>query len=420
MTISDPFDVDVVIVGAGFTGLTVATELAHSAASFVLLEARDRIGGKTEAQVDDRGRLVDTGGQFANDDMLEVLRLAAAVGAERINALRPGRAVTVPVGVEGDPWQEAEALLDGLGSDHLHDDRSIMQWVQSLGVRDPVRDAVRSAINGATCSDSRRVPVSAVAQFNEHTPMTAPELQSWFRPTMHSLADHLARPLADRTRLECPVRAVHVHDESVDVVALNHVWHARQVVIAAPPSAYRSLFVTPPLPDDILDAAATFEPGTVIKYLLGYPRPFWLDHGRSGIGQFLTPPGVYFADASLPDAPTLVGFVGGTTAQEWTRHSEAQRRAAVLHHAATAFSSDALQPETFLERVWAADEWGGGGYSNVQTTHSPHAADTLVAGLPLVTFASTELSARFPGYVEGAIHAGKAAAAKVLRRLGPL
>jgi len=417
MTIIDPFDVDVVVVGAGFTGLTIAHELFRSGVSFIVLEARDRVGGKTESAVDDRGRLVDTGGQFANDDMTEVLTLAAAAGAERVHAAHPGRAVTVPVGVEGDPWAEAKGLLDGLGAAEMADRRNVMRWVAGLDVRDPVRDAVRSALNGATCCDSRRIPVSSVAQWNERTPMTAPELQSWFRPTMHSLALHLAAPFTDRIRLDCPARAMHIHDESVDVVALDQVWHARQVVIAAPPSAYRSLFVTPPLPDDILDAAAAFEPGTVIKYLLGYDRPFWLDHGRNGIAQFLTPPGVYLADTSLPEAPTLVGFVGGPTAQEWLRHSPAQRRAAVLHHAATAFSHEALQPVSFLERIWATDEWGGGGYSNVPTTHAPDAVKTLVAGLPLVTFAGTELAARFPGYVEGAITAGRAAAAEVVRRL---
>ena len=415
---SDPFDVDVVIIGAGFSGLTVATELRRDGISFVLLEARDRVGGKTEARHDGLGRLVDTGGQFANDDMTEVLALARDAGATRVDAVHPGRAVTVPPSPDSDPWAVADTLLATLGADDLHDERSVSQWVDTETTTASVREAVRSMVNGGTCNDSRIIPVSYLAQLNQRTITTNEELQCWFAETMHGLALHLAAPFAHHIRLECPVRSVHVHDASVDVVALDQVWHAREVVVAAPPTAYASIRFTPGLPDDFSTAAAAFAPGTVLKYLVGYSAPFWLLDGRNGVGQFLDPPGVYFADASLLDSPTLVGFVGGTTAAEWARHTEAQRRDAILHHAAAAFGDDALRPLTFLERLWGPDEWGGGGYSNVLTTHAPHAADTLAAGLHLVTFASTELSASFPGYVEGAIHAGRAAARQVVQRLG--
>lgn len=418
----NPFDVDVVIIGAGFAGLTVARDLRALGISVVVLEARDRVGGKVEACADELGRLVDTGAQFVNDEMTEVLALAGEVGAVRANAVHPGRATTVPLQVEGNPWAEAEGLLATLGADNLNDGRTVTEWVAGLSVdgaqaRNAVRDAVRSAVNGSTCHDSNVIPVSYLAQLNERTPADQEELQSWFPATFHSLAAHLASGLADVLRLECPVRAIHLHDASVDVVALDQVWHAREVVVAVPPSAYPGLGFTPPLPDDIMAAADSFAPGTVIKYLLRFERPFWLEDGRNGVGQFLGPAGLYFADASLADTATLVGFVGGTTAVEWTRHSQAQRREAILHHASVAFGADALRPTSVVERMWAPDEWGAGGYCNVQTTHAPFAAEAIAHGLPLVTFSSTELAHRFPGYVEGAVVAGRAAAATVLVRL---
>ena len=311
---SDPFDVDVVIIGAGFSGLTVATELRRDGISFVLLEARDRVGGKTEARHDGLGRLVDTGGQFANDDMTEVLALARDSGATRVDAVHPGRAVTVPPSPDSDPWAVADTLLATLGADDLHDERSVSQWVDTETTTASVREAVRSMVNGGTCNASRIIPVSYLAQLNQRTITTNEELQCWFAETMHGLALHLAAPFAHHIRLECPVRSVHVHDASVDVVALDQVWHAREVVVAAPPTAYASIRFTPGLPDDFSTAAAAFAPGTVLKYLVGYSAPFWLLDGRNGVGQFLDPPGVYFADASPLDSPTLVGFVGGTTA----------------------------------------------------------------------------------------------------------
>jgi monoamine oxidase len=121
----NPFDVDVVIIGAGFAGLTVATTLRNEGISVVVLEARDRVGGKVEAQLDERGCMVDTGAQFVNDEMTEVLALAARVGVTRVSAVHPGHASTVPLPVQGDPWTEAEALLASLGADHLDDERTV-------------------------------------------------------------------------------------------------------------------------------------------------------------------------------------------------------------------------------------------------------------------------------------------------------
>ena len=418
----NPFDVDVVVVGAGFAGLSVAAALRHEGISVVVLEARDQVGGKVEAVSDNTGRRVDTGGQFVNDEMEEVLALAARAGAARVNAVRPGRATAVPSQPEGNPWEEAEALLASLGADHLEDGRTVTQWVDGLTVdgrevSPAAHAALRSAVNGRTCHDSHEVPVSYLAQLNVRTPPGAEDLQWWFPTTLHSLASHLAAPLADALRLGCPVRAIHLHDVSVDVVALDMVWHARQVVVAAPPSAYASLGFTPPLPGDIVDAAASFAAGTAIKFVLRYEQPFWLEHGRNGRGQFLSPPGMYFADASVEDAATLIGCVGGTIAAEWTRHSPSQRRDAILHHAAEFFGPAALAPKDLIERLWTPDEWGAGGYCNVQFAHAPHAVATLAAGFPLVTFACTELATRFPGHVEGAIVAGQAAAARVLDQL---
>lgn len=410
-------DVDVVVVGAGFAGLTVAAQLRAAGRTVVVLEARARVGGKTESGTDHRGRRVDTGGQFANDDMTEVLALARAAGAERVEAVHPGMPRTVPADLGGDPWADGEALLAGLGAAHLDDGRDVMQWVADLGCPTTTREAVRSIVNGSTCADSGSIPLSYLAQLNERSRTTNTELQLWFATTMHALAEHLAAPLGGDVHLGCPARAVHVHADCVEVVTLDRVWRAHHSVVAVPPTAYASLRFTPALPAVVASAAASFAPGTVMKFLLHYDHPFWLEEGCNGTAQFVEPPGVYFADASLPGTAQLVGFVGGPTAADWSRHTQPQRRDAIVHHAALAFGPAAESPDAVIERLWAPDEWGGGGYSNVQIQHAPHAADTLALGVPRVTFASTELAVRFPGYVEGAIDAGRAAAARVRTHL---
>jgi monoamine oxidase len=410
-------DVDVVVIGAGFAGLTVASALRKAGHSLIVLEARDRVGGKVDSCRDHRGRRVDSGGQFANDDMTEVLALATDAGATRVDAVHAGTARTLPDGLAGDPWRDGEALLGSLGAAHLGDDRSVVQWLAGLECPPTLREAVRSLVNGSTCADSSTIPISYLAHLAERSESSHEELQLWFDTSMHSLAEHLAGPLAADLRLGCPARAVRVHGDHVHVVAIDRVWRARHVVVAVPPSAYGSIRFTPALPAAIATAAQAFAPGTVLKYLLSYASPFWLADGCNGVGQFVEPHGVYFAAASLPDSPRLIGFVGGPTAAEWSRHTADQRQAAIVHHAALAFGDAAERPEAVLEWLWAPDEWGGGGYCNVQVRHSPFAAETLAAGLPHLTFAGTELATRFPGYVEGAITAGRAASDRVLDAL---
>jgi monoamine oxidase len=292
-----------------------------------------------------------------------------------------------------------------------------MRWLADLECPPTLREAVRSIVNGSTCAGSSTIPISYLAHLAERSESSHEELQLWFDTSMHSLADHLAAPLAADLRLGCPARAVHVHADQVHIVATDRIWRARHVVVAVPPTAYGSIRFTPALPATIATAAQAFAPGIVLKYLLSYDHPFWLAAGCNGTGQFVEPPGVYFAAASLPDSPRLIGFVGGPTATEWSRHTDEQRQAAIVHHAALAFGEAAERPEAVLECLWAPDEWGGGGYCNVQVRHSPFAAETLAAGLPRLTFAGTELATRFPGYVEGAITAGRAAGAQVLDAL---
>lgn len=411
-----PAAVDVVVIGAGFTGLAAAHALHERGLSLVVLDARDRVGGKVESMVDGRGRAVDTGGQFANDDMTGVLALAAEAGAERVDTPPIGRAVTLPR-QEGDPWSEGERLVDRIGAEHLGDGRSVAEWVSAQPAAKGVARAARSIVSGSTCHDTTVVPVSYLAQLAVRSPIHHEELQCWFAGTMHSLAEHLAAPLAPHLRLASPATSVQRRDGQVVVHAGESAWRARHMIIAVPPTAYASISFEPVLPREFTQAAAAFAPGTVVKFLIGYSQPFWLDHGRNGIAQFVDPEGLYFADASLPDAPTLVGFLGGPVAIEWTSRSAEQRYEVVLQHATAAFGEQSLRPRSFLERVWAPDQWGGGGYCNVLTHHAPTAVDTLSAGLPGITFASTELAPRFPGYVEGAIHSGRATADRVLHEL---
>jgi monoamine oxidase len=114
----------------------------------------------------------------------------------------------------------------------------------------------------------------------------------------------------------------------------------------------------------------------------------------------------------------LVGFVGGDDARALARLEPAARRARVLEGFARLFGPAALHPEEWAEQAWAAERWSGGGPVAIAPPGALTAAGpALRAPQGTLHWAGTERSARWPGYLEGAVRAGEAAAHDVLAAL---
>ena len=107
----------VIVVGAGFTGLAAATELAGRGIDVLVLEARDRVGGRVESQANALGERLDTGGQFFCEDMPEVTALARRFGKTFVETPVEGMLTTQP------PMAVAESLFASMSSDPRADER---------------------------------------------------------------------------------------------------------------------------------------------------------------------------------------------------------------------------------------------------------------------------------------------------------
>ncbi|MFN6119042.1 MAG: FAD-dependent oxidoreductase, partial [Actinomycetes bacterium] len=115
---------EVVVVGTGFAGLRAATLLAAAGVDVVVLEARDRVGGKVESQIDALGDRVDTGGQFLCDDMTHVLDLVRAHGKQLVDVVDHRSGLTFL----GDRPTADPAALDAL------DDEAWEVWDELTGI----------------------------------------------------------------------------------------------------------------------------------------------------------------------------------------------------------------------------------------------------------------------------------------------
>ncbi|KAA3447199.1 flavin monoamine oxidase family protein [Mesorhizobium sp. SARCC-RB16n] len=413
----------VVIVGAGFTGLSAAIELKRAGVDFVLVEARDRVGGRVEAVRNGLGERIDSGGQFLCEDMPQLMELARTRGKTFVETYVEGDFITHPpmsVGQAGRTYHASMAIRERMNRIEPNDPAiaglTVADWLERQDDTANAKAAFRSMIEGLWCLALEKVPLWYLIDNDRRITNEVPELQYSLRETMQSLADDLARDFGGRVRLGEPVTGIEYGLPGVRVVSSNGVVEAREILVAVPPATAAKLDFKPALPAALEAALGAWESGAVIKILVRYPRPFWRGRDLSGMVMWRDLPGLFACDASKDsDHAALVVFVGGPLALRWHELGDGDLRAHVTTRLVEALGPDAADILDFSHRDWTHDRWSGGAYSDLIVDVTARDAErTILAGAPPVHFASSELSPSFPGYVEGAIVAGRIAAHRII------
>ncbi|WP_193175162.1 flavin monoamine oxidase family protein [Oricola nitratireducens] len=419
---------DVIVAGAGFTGLSAASALRDAGLSFCLLEARNRVGGRVEAERNALGELIDTGGQFFCEDMPVVSELAHRYRKSVVEAPVAGRSlVRPPLGTEdaaGDEyWRAVAAIRERLRSTDPDDssvrDRTVAEWSADLPDPEYAREGFRGLVQGLWCRSADEIPAWHLIECERRITNEEQELQFFLRETMHSLADDIGRDLGDRLRLSMPVSMVRHSDDGVEIEAGTATLRARRLILALPPSRAAKLDFSPALPARLRSALGGWRPGNVIKIFLRFETAFWRDRGLNGTVSWRHPAGLYVCDASHDDRhPGMVMFAGGPLSEEWAQGAEDAIRQRAISALVDVFGEEAASPLDVTVRNWVGDRWSGGAYNDVLLDMEAHDAESvLLDGHGAVIFASSELSPSFPGYIEGAIVAGRNAAREVVGSL---
>ena len=195
---------------------------------------------------------------------------------------------------------------------------------------------------------------------------------------------------------------------------------AAAAVVAIPPPLRLGIRFSPALPPECSGLLQRSAMGSMVKVLALYPRPFWRERGLNGLGIGNLPTLELTVDSTPPGGPGLLaGFIAGERAVRWQRLSEAQRRQAVLTDLASWWGAEAAEPTELVLHNWNEESWSGGAFTSFPapgalTTYGPVGQQAHGR----VVWAGTEAASRWPGYFEGAIEAGLAAAAQVGALLG--
>ncbi len=442
--------VDVVVVGAGFAGLTAATTLARAGKSVLVLEQLDRVGGRTKPGKL-AGHTVDIGGQWVGPTQTALLGLGKRYGVQTEEQYVSGDGVMV---ANGNPTRFAGSVPSLEPADLAQLGNAIAQIDQAAAALDAARpwaskdaerlDAITSRAWFEANVPSRparevlelfwRVVYSVEA--NEVSHLFALEYvraaggvaqligtrgaaqDATFVGGVHQIADKMAATLGGRVRLGTRVIGISQDSKGVRVRCADGEIAADRVVLALPPSAVARLAATPDLPPMHRFIANRMPLGSVIKFLVAYPTPFWRARGLSGLVVDPAGPVKVILDKTLPGgAGGLVGFFNGADAARASLLTAAQRRDLVVAHAVRHLGPEAARPLDYIDNDWLAEEGIGGGYTSI-----PGIGVFCRAGGALrephgrIHFAGTETSDTWPGYIDGAVRSGERAAAEILKR----
>ncbi len=227
----------------------------------------------------------------------------------------------------------------------------------------------------------------------------------------------MAEALGERVRLSSPVRSVGSDADGVVVGGLS----ARRVIVALSPALAGRIDYEPALPGQRDQLTQRMPMGTVIKCMAVYDEPFWRADGLSGQALSLPGPAQVIYDNTPPGGSpgVLLGFLEGDDARRLGGGPEAERREAVVGTFARLFGKRAASPSAYIEKDWSAEPFSRGCYGGV---FGPGAWTSYGRALrePVgrVHWAGTETATRWMGYFDGAIQAGRRAAAEVIAAEG--
>jgi monoamine oxidase len=445
-------DCDVVVVGAGLAGLTAARELAGAGLDVQVLEARDRVGGRTLSQAlgDHPEDVVELGGQWVGPTQHEVLGLAAELGIatypthlrgknlfedergklKRYRGTIPmlGPLVMVDYGradlklkrlikrISPDaPWEAEDA--------QRLDEQTFATWIRRTAWTATAREALATACRAVFSVEPADVSLlhvlfyaAAAGGWDDLLDTEGGAQQDRLAGGTQQLSVRMAEELGDRVELSAPIRAIRADGEGVVAGEVR----ARRAIVAVPPALAGRIEYDPPLPGPRDQLTQRMPMGSVIKCMATYEEPFWREDGLSGQAVSLPGPAqVVFDNTPANGSPGLIGFLEGREARELGALPEAERREAVLRGFQRLYGRRAAHPVLYVEKDWSTEPYSRGCYAGVLGPGAWTAyGRALREPVDRIHWAGTETATRWMGYMDGAIQSGRRAAAEVLRAEG--
>ncbi|XP_041067694.1 amine oxidase [flavin-containing] isoform X1 [Carcharodon carcharias] len=452
---------DVIIIGGGISGLSAAKLLTESGQKVVVLEARDRVGGRTFTVRNNNVKYVDLGGAYVGPTQNRILRLSKELGVETYKVNEVERLVYYRKGKSYPTSSSLPTLwnlfvyldfnnlwrtMDDMGKEipvdapwkapHAEewDKITMQQLIDKTCWTKVAKDFARLFVNVNVTSEPHEVSALwflwYVRQCGGTTRIfstTNGGQERKFVGGSGQICERLMNHLGDCVKLKKPVIRIDQTQSTAIVETLDHeTFEAKYVISAIPPAISAKIHYEPPLPILRNQLIQRVPMGCVIKCMVYYRESFWRkkDYCGSLIIQDEESPIELTLDDCKPDGtvPAIMGFILARKARRLLNLTKEARKQKICEiYAKVLDSEEALHPIHYEEKNWCEEQYSGGCY----TAYFPPGILTqygkiLRQPFQKIYFAGTETATEWSGYMEGAVQAGERAAREILHEMGKI
>lgn len=444
---SNPFPskVDVIVVGAGFAGLAAAERLIGMGRSVLLLEGRDRVGGRSlSGEV--AGVPVDFGATWVSKRHTAIRDLARRMGCTTTPQFKDGRNVlwmagkrhtykdTIPIispfvlldmirlqtalnkliaTIDVDaPWNSPDAAsLDAMSFAEWLDQKSAHRHSRMMMAI--VSKVQWGCLPGEVSLLHVLRYIRAVGGLDHMLDVENGQQEERISETTQEIAMRLAASLGDRLYLDTPVQRIAQTGKGVRVTTASGEVEADYAIVTVPPAQRAGITFEPPLPQQAVGLASTWRMGALSKAFVAYDRPFWRTNGFSG--ESLADKGAVFITFDVSpkaDGPGIL--MTFCDPRVFDGFSLEDRRSRVIQRVVDLFGPQAATPIDYADHCWGLEEFSPGGPNPAvapfaTTSYGP----ALTEPHGRVYWAGTETAGEWAGCMNGAVLTGQKAAERV-------
>lgn len=439
---------NVIVVGAGLSGLVAARRLVAAGKSVQVFEAQGRVGGRIFDVESASGQRFSLGGDWFGSGETRFNHLLNELGVEKVAVPAGGKMVVRLQGETIVPSDEAEAWLPPIGvpaelvsaelqaaftclatlaeqvdlaAPHLAsaelDTLTLDKWSHQQIADAKQRKLFEIVVRQET---GRELRETSLLQYLVIYRSAVQRLEDdhIVKGGTQTVINKLAAQLAPFIQTNAPVQAIRQDENGVEVVTEDGAFSADYVIVAISPAVIPHITFDPPLPTKQQALYADMQMGSIIKCLITYPTPFWYERGLSGVLIADEGPLECTVDCSWQsECGAILGYINGDKAKLWSQRSQDERREAVVAQLATFFGAAALVPIEYHDVNWPKTPYiGGAHYASLSPNSLIAFGEAFGRRFGRIHWAGTETSMLWTGTMEGAVLAAENATAEILCR----